>query len=365
MPLAPANRFSSRHLTPYIAPELAVQLAAMFQASQSLPLGTPLGRATSGVSAVHTVSISGTPTGGTFQLAYGGFTTSALANNAAAADVQAALEALPSIGTGNVACTGGALPGTPVVCTFQGALASRPVALMTVATSALTGGTNPAVTTALTTAGVLAGGLKAWNGALVAPPVAPTVSAVAGGSVFGDGTNPFAYLIQVTFYNETGETTPSPASQVVVSTTNRTIRVGAYASVGSTVQGARVYANGVLIKDIAASGGNIAQTDIATIVGGASAPNTNGAYQVRDGSHIIRGFALVDMTTDGDGKVIYGLNSSGGEHGEKYNDGPMWVSGYFRMGDLVGATSYGAQLATQVKFLTFDYTDAEAILKFG
>lgn len=90
---------------------------------------------------------------GTFTLSFLGQTTAAIAYNAAAADVEDALEALASIGVGNVTCSGGALPGTPVVITFAGALAAVPnLPLITANSTSLTDGT--AVVTR-TTAGVL------------------------------------------------------------------------------------------------------------------------------------------------------------------------------------------------------------------
>ena len=54
----------------------------------------------------QTVTIAGTPTGGTFMLSRGNGTTGDLAYNASAAAVQQALEALPCIGSGNVSVTG-------------------------------------------------------------------------------------------------------------------------------------------------------------------------------------------------------------------------------------------------------------------
>ncbi|WP_280425280.1 major capsid protein [Nocardia carnea] len=99
---------------------------------------------------VQTVTITGTPTGGHFTLSFGGSTTSNLAHNATAATVQAALAALPTIGTGNIAVAGSA--GGPYTVTFIGALGATNVAAMT-ATGSLTGGTTPAVAVALTTAG--------------------------------------------------------------------------------------------------------------------------------------------------------------------------------------------------------------------
>jgi hypothetical protein len=58
---------------------------------------------------VHELKISGTPTGGTFTITVGTDTTTALAYNASAAVIQAALEALDSVGTGNVTVTGTSL----------------------------------------------------------------------------------------------------------------------------------------------------------------------------------------------------------------------------------------------------------------
>jgi hypothetical protein len=67
--------------------------------------------------------------------------------------VQAALEALSTIGTGNIVATGGPLPGSPVVLTFQGQLAGSNQPMITVTSSAFTGGTTPAITVTETTPG--------------------------------------------------------------------------------------------------------------------------------------------------------------------------------------------------------------------
>jgi hypothetical protein len=109
-----------------------------------------------GANEQQTITVTGAPTGGTFTLTYAGATTAAIAYNAAAAAVTAALEALPNIGAGNVVATGGALPGTPVVVTFQNALGRQNVAQMTAA-HAFTGGTSPAIAVTTTTAGLGAG----------------------------------------------------------------------------------------------------------------------------------------------------------------------------------------------------------------
>jgi hypothetical protein len=102
---------------------------------------------------VQTLTITGTPTGGTFTLIFGSETTSALDFDFTAAEIDTALEALDNIGAGDVTCSGGPLPGTPVVITFGGNLANAKMPLMTTDDALLTGGTDPTATVARTTTG--------------------------------------------------------------------------------------------------------------------------------------------------------------------------------------------------------------------
>jgi microcystin-dependent protein len=102
----------------------------------------PIGVGSATINDVQTLSLSGGPTGGSFTLAYAGQTTAAIAWNALAANVQAALVALSSIGSGNVACTGGPLPGA-VTITFQGTLGNSSRPTIVVAANNLTGGAAP------------------------------------------------------------------------------------------------------------------------------------------------------------------------------------------------------------------------------
>ncbi len=102
---------------------------------------------------VQTLTITGTPTGGTYTLTYSGQPTAALPYNATAAQVRTALEALSNIGAGNVTTGGGAHPGTPITVTFTGTLANTNVAQMTANSAGLTGGSTPTVTPTTTTAG--------------------------------------------------------------------------------------------------------------------------------------------------------------------------------------------------------------------
>jgi hypothetical protein len=94
-----------------------------------------------GTIGVQTITIGGSPTGGTFVLGFQGQITSAIAYNGAASAVQSALRTLSTIGGTNVTCTGGPLPGSAVTCTFSGPLITKTVPLLTSNISGLTGGT--------------------------------------------------------------------------------------------------------------------------------------------------------------------------------------------------------------------------------
>lgn len=138
-----------------------------------------------GTADVQTISISGTPTGGSFPLVYSGQVAAGIPYNASAATVQAALQALSSIGAGNLTCTGGPLPGTPIVCTFAGSLATGYKAPLLTGSGGLTGGSSPTVSVAHTTPGtpqdtisLVAGVPLAWDAASGLP--CPFVGAVTG-----------------------------------------------------------------------------------------------------------------------------------------------------------------------------------------
>ena len=110
------------------------------------------GAPVAGTDEVQTLTVTGTPTGGTFKLSYKGQKTAAIAHDANAAAIDSALEALSTIGTGNVTVAGTG----PFTVTFTGALAKKAVPLLVLVDNALTGGTSPSVTIAETTPGVSA-----------------------------------------------------------------------------------------------------------------------------------------------------------------------------------------------------------------
>lgn len=106
-----------------------------------------------GTNEVQTVTVTGTPTGGTYTLILDGQTTSALDYNATAAEVEAALEELSNIDVGDLTVAGGPHPGTAITVAFGGSWELTDVPLMTADDALLTGGTTPAVGVATTTAG--------------------------------------------------------------------------------------------------------------------------------------------------------------------------------------------------------------------
>ncbi|MFN3151381.1 hypothetical protein [Bremerella sp.] len=88
---------------------------------------------------VQIVTLPGSPSGGTFTLSFQGQTTSNLTYDESAADVEAALEALSNIGSGNVTVSGAG--GGPWTIEFIGSLAGTDVGQMTGSGANLTGGT--------------------------------------------------------------------------------------------------------------------------------------------------------------------------------------------------------------------------------
>lgn len=111
---------------------------------------TGTGELGAGTSEVQTVVLTGAPAGGTFTLTYGGSTTAPIPFNATAAQVQAALLALPNLEPGDL--TVGGIPGGSWPVTFDAYLGD--VALMTADGSGLTGGVTPDADVTLTTPGV-------------------------------------------------------------------------------------------------------------------------------------------------------------------------------------------------------------------
>lgn len=101
-----------------------------------------------GTNEVQTLTIGGSPTGGSYTLQFG-IETAEIPYNADAAAIQAALESLQPIGAGNVAVAGTG----PFTVTFQNELGARNVSQLVTDDTGLTGGTSPSASVATTTPG--------------------------------------------------------------------------------------------------------------------------------------------------------------------------------------------------------------------
>jgi hypothetical protein len=97
----------------------------------------------------QTITVTGTPTGGDFKLSVDGEVTAAIAFDANAAAVQAAIVALSNFAAGDVTVTG----TTTKTITFGGAYAGVDVPTILLADNDLTGGSSPSVTIATTVPG--------------------------------------------------------------------------------------------------------------------------------------------------------------------------------------------------------------------
>lgn len=140
------------------------------------------GAPAAGTDEVQTLTIGGTPTGGKFRITFEGFTTADIdwsaTNSTLVANIDAALEALPSIGSGGVTTAVGTMTagiGT-ITLTFAGGRGKQPVGLAVVSSNTMTG-SSPTAAIAQTT-----------------PGVAPTGVGAAKGSLLTDTTNGILYI---------------------------------------------------------------------------------------------------------------------------------------------------------------------------
>lgn len=159
--LNPVRVLTRNRLQPIRYVELARRTAVRLPGGVNYSAGTVLGKrsTTTATDEVQTLTLSGSPTGGTFRLGVplGGAAvtpTATIAHNATAAAVQTALAAV--IGTGNVAVTGSA--GGPWTVTFGGDAGQRDIPLLTLFSNSLSGGTSPTLGIVITTRGVPTGG---------------------------------------------------------------------------------------------------------------------------------------------------------------------------------------------------------------
>lgn len=124
--------------------------------------GTPV----NGVDEIQVITTSGAPTGGNFALGFDGQTTATIAYNAAARDIEVAIQALSNVEAGDVEGSGGPLPGSAVNVTFRRNLGGKGVSAMTVS-DGLTGDGDEDITTSTSTQGVQGTHRGAQYGALL------------------------------------------------------------------------------------------------------------------------------------------------------------------------------------------------------
>lgn len=156
---------------PSIVLDVSAFTANIYYPNGYIPSGTALAKITaSGLYGPYTVSneVQTLTEGGSgltsFTITWNGQTTASLDDDATAAEVQAALEALSNIGVGDVVVTGGPLASGPFTVTFTGALAGTDVAAMT---TTPTGGTGTVVVATSTAGGTEgSGGLEVCSGLL-------------------------------------------------------------------------------------------------------------------------------------------------------------------------------------------------------
>jgi hypothetical protein len=293
--------------------------------------------------AVQTITGNTNVTSGTYQIVVFGQASDPIAFNANAATIQTALAAIPAIGsTANVGVTGGALnTSTPIVITFQGALAAQPVLPISLITTGLGGSGVSTITVVNTTIGISGQTYDIYSSSVVAAPTTTIVpSAVAGGTI-PDGV----YRVYYTGRNANGETTLATSSATVTLTGgSNTIRVAAMASLPAGLTNVDIY--------IAALGGGggaptflgtavvttttSASTDftaVATAVNFKSPPTVNTAYQFPafNASMILE----YQATTNAVGGVALGANATQ-EHGETNETVSAFYGGDFQLADITG-----------------------------
>lgn len=147
------KRISNARVRPIFNPSDARSINIRLPIGASYKGGTVLGQVNNSGTArseVKTLTITGTPTGGTWAFTIGGVTSGNIPYNATAAVAQPFFDAV--FGAGNTVVTGGQLPGTALTVTFAAQCQNVKV-LNPTTSNALTGGATPTVAFASTTVG--------------------------------------------------------------------------------------------------------------------------------------------------------------------------------------------------------------------
>jgi hypothetical protein len=147
--------YNGRKVVPLYRPDMAIELPVNLAPSTVFGRGTVIAEITSAANDVQTLTVTGTPTGGSLTIQVTDPLTGALGSyilpyNSSAGAAQTLIRAV--LGA-NITVTGGALPGTPLVFTASGSFVGLPLAPQTILTNGLTGGTTPAGAFVHTTTG--------------------------------------------------------------------------------------------------------------------------------------------------------------------------------------------------------------------
>ncbi|MFO0960811.1 MAG: Calx-beta domain-containing protein [Isosphaeraceae bacterium] len=215
-----------RPLTPLPVISDSVLIDGFTQAHTGVPFRYP----NQLTNTVQTVSLVGSPTGGTFTLSTVAplpvGTTAPIPFDASSATVLAAL--IPILGVGNVFIEGGPAPGSPFTITLIGAYARQDFPAL-VGTSSLTGGTSPSVDVTRTTQG----------GVATADPVTITSSPSTTVAITGNDAHN-RVVIDGSAAGGTGfvlDTTNSILRGLVIANFQRGVDIPAASDVGNRVQG--------------------------------------------------------------------------------------------------------------------------------
>ncbi len=196
--------------------------------------------------AAQTISATGA-TAGAFTVTFDGATSAIINFNATAANVLAALQALPTIGNGNVSVTGGPLNTAPITVSFIGALAGTAVPVLTsTTTTAFAGGT---LAIANSQAGVNSTTLNGGTLILGANNALGTGGLLVSGGTIQSNTTALNVPNYVTFNSQNAALALSGSSPIVLSgpmqlsggSTNLTV-----ANTGGTLISGSIGGSGVL-----------------------------------------------------------------------------------------------------------------------
>ena len=323
----------SENLDPIIFPEKAIQAPVRLGVSLALAAAAPLGMQL-GNNEIQCITITGAPAGGGFTVTLGGVTSDSIAYNATADLVRQRLEAMSSIGEGNVRVWGGQFPTYEVYVEFIGDLGLTNVAALTT-TDSFSGGSSPASAVTTLVAGVAGDGLYyACSKTKLAIGAAPTGTAGSGGAlVAGD------YSIGYTFANPSGESALSPVV-VKAATSNQKITMDAVA-LASGAQWINWYVSvgpdNPTMRRLTSNDGSSFDVLRAPSPNAPLPPEsmTGTGFVAYNGTQICARLLRRKTATDSSGYATYGSVAGTGDNGSNARlTVEAWRHGFFALSDL-------------------------------